>query len=77
MATNTLSLQDFSAPATLDSESILLVGTATTVIKCGGFTILTDPNFLHAGDHAHIGYGLTSERLRDNVHYLHHGDTYT
>ncbi|HSU24969.1 MAG TPA: MBL fold metallo-hydrolase, partial [Pyrinomonadaceae bacterium] len=29
------------------------------------FTILTDPNFLHAGDHAHLGYGLTSERLTE------------
>jgi L-ascorbate metabolism protein UlaG (beta-lactamase superfamily) len=46
-----------------DNGSILFVGTATTVIKCGGFTILTDPNFLHAGDHAHLGYGMTSERL--------------
>ena len=25
----------------------------------------TDPNFLHAGDHVHLGYGLTSERLRE------------
>ncbi|SNB46822.1 MBL fold metallo-hydrolase [Geobacter sp. DSM 9736] len=44
------------------SGSILFVGTATTVITCGGFTILTDPNFLHSGDHAHLGYGLTSRR---------------
>jgi len=26
---------------------------------------LTDPNFLHAGDHVHLGYGLTSERLTE------------
>ena len=25
--------------------------------------MLTDPNFLHAGDHAHLGYGLSSRRL--------------
>ncbi|MEA2695189.1 MAG: hypothetical protein QOJ16_4576 [Acidobacteriota bacterium] len=49
----------------LDRGSIFFVGTATTVIRCGGFTILTDPNFLHAGDHAHLGYGMTSERLTD------------
>src|SRR3954465_2046253 len=42
--------------------SILFVGTATTVITCGGFTLLTDPNFLHSGDHAHLGYGLTPDR---------------
>ncbi len=49
----------------LEQGSIFFVGTATTVIRCGGFTILTDPNFLHAGDHAHLGYGMTSERLTD------------
>lgn len=43
--------------------SVFFVGTATVIIKYAGFTILTDPNFLHAGDHAHLGYGLTSKRL--------------
>src|SRR5205085_3288839 len=43
--------------------TIFFVGTATTIIRLGGYTILTDPNFLHAGDHVHLGYGLTSKRL--------------
>lgn len=43
--------------------SITFVGTATVIIRYGGLTILTDPNFLHQGDHVHLGYGLTSERL--------------
>ena len=43
--------------------SIFFVGTATVLIRFAGFTILTDPNFLHAGDHVHLGYGLTAERL--------------
>ena len=43
--------------------SVFFVGTATVVIRYGGFTILTDPNFLHAGDHVHLGYGLLSQRL--------------
>jgi L-ascorbate metabolism protein UlaG (beta-lactamase superfamily) len=51
--------------ADLNSGSVFFVGTATVIIRCGGFTILTDPNFLHAGDHVHLGYGLTSERLTD------------
>src|SRR6185437_10696524 len=46
-----------------DSGSIIFVGTATVIIRYGGLTILTDPNFLHRGDHVHLGYGLTSERL--------------
>src|SRR3954449_1829379 len=45
--------------------SVFFVGTATVILRCGGFTILTDPNFLHAGDHVHLGYGLTSERLTE------------
>ena len=49
----------------LDEGSILFVGTATVIIRFAGFTILTDPNFLHAGDHVHLGYGLTSERLTE------------
>jgi len=43
--------------------SIFFIGTATVILRYAGFTILTDPNFLHAGDHVHLGYGLTSERL--------------
>ena len=54
---------DFAAD---NSEgSIFFIGTATVIIRFGGFTILTDPNFLHAGDHVHLGYGLTSERLTE------------
>jgi len=45
--------------------SIFFIGTATIIIRYAGFTILTDPNFLHAGDHVHLGYGLTSERLTE------------
>jgi L-ascorbate metabolism protein UlaG (beta-lactamase superfamily) len=45
--------------------SIFFIGTATVVIRYAGFTILTDPNFLHAGDHVHLGYGLTSVRRTD------------
>ncbi len=49
----------------LSGGSVFFVGTATVIIRCAGFTILTDPNFLHAGDHIHLGFGLTSERLTD------------
>ena len=48
-----------------EKGSIYFVGTATVIIRFAGFTILTDPNFLHAGDHVHLGYGLTSERLTE------------
>src|SRR5215218_6927560 len=60
---------NLNKPPTNEAEksagSIYFVGTATVIIRYAGFTILTDPNFLHAGDHAHLGYGLTSERLTE------------
>ncbi|WP_067173696.1 MBL fold metallo-hydrolase [Microtetraspora niveoalba] len=46
----------------LDDVSVFFVGNATTVIRCGGFTVLTDPNFLHRGQRAYLGYGLSSRR---------------
>ncbi|HKG22758.1 MAG TPA: MBL fold metallo-hydrolase [Blastocatellia bacterium] len=52
-----------AAAADLNKGSIFFIGTATVILRYAGFTILTDPNFLHAGDHVHLGYGLTSERL--------------
>ncbi|MDQ3651779.1 MAG: MBL fold metallo-hydrolase [Acidobacteriota bacterium] len=46
----------------LANGSIFFVGTATVILRYAGFTILTDPNFLHQGDHVHLGYGITSRR---------------
>jgi L-ascorbate metabolism protein UlaG (beta-lactamase superfamily) len=46
-------------------EGLFFVGNATTVICHGGFTLLTDPNFLHRGQRAYLGYGLTTVRRRD------------
>lgn len=44
---------------------IQFIGTATTVVRCGPFTLLTDPNFLHRGQFAWLGHGLVSRRLTD------------
>jgi len=52
-----------AGPDSQASGSVQFIGTATVLIRYQGFTILTDPNFLHKGDHVHLGYGLTSERL--------------
>ncbi|HEX8093098.1 MBL fold metallo-hydrolase [Jatrophihabitans sp.] len=43
--------------------SLLFIGTATTLIRYGEITLLTDPNFLHQGQRAYLGYGLTAKRL--------------
>lgn len=42
--------------------SLTFVGTATTLLRLGAFTVLTDPNFLHRGQRVHLGYGLWSRR---------------
>ena len=60
-----LVLSDSVGGSDLEKGSVFFVGTATVIIRYAGFTILTDPNFLHAGDHVHLGYGLHSERLTD------------
>ena len=50
------------APVDAETGTVQFIGTATVIIRYQGFTILTDPNFLHKGSHVHLGYGLTSER---------------
>ena len=57
-----LSLQSARQPD-FGRRSIFFVGTATVILRYAGFTILTDPNFLHAGDHVHLGYGMSAKRL--------------
>jgi L-ascorbate metabolism protein UlaG (beta-lactamase superfamily) len=45
-----------------DACSMHFIGTATMLLRLGPFTVLTDPNFLHKGQRAYLGYGLTSRR---------------
>jgi L-ascorbate metabolism protein UlaG (beta-lactamase superfamily) len=46
-------------------DTLTFVGTATTLLKLGSFTVLTDPNFLHRGQRAYLGKGLWSKRLTE------------
>ncbi|MCZ2821635.1 MBL fold metallo-hydrolase [Modestobacter sp. VKM Ac-2977] len=48
-----------------DDVTLTFGGTATTLLRIGPFTLLTDPNFLHRGQWAHLGHGLRSRRLTD------------
>jgi L-ascorbate metabolism protein UlaG (beta-lactamase superfamily) len=52
-----------STPAA--AGSVTFVGNATTILRLGDFTVLTDPNFLHAGQRAYLGYGLWTRRRTD------------
>ena len=47
------------------TASLTFIGTATTVLRLGPFTLLTDPNFVRRGERVHLGYGLTSKRRTD------------
>lgn len=47
------------------------IGNATVLLRHRGFTVLTDPNFLHRGQRAYLGYGLTSRRLTEPARSLH------
>lgn len=66
---------------------LTFIGTATVLVRAGGFTLLTDPNFLHRGERAYLGLGLWSRRRTEPALHLdqlppldavvlshHHGD---
>ncbi|MEX0426978.1 MBL fold metallo-hydrolase [Nocardioides sp. DS6] len=46
-------------------HTLEFIGTATTLLRLGPFTLLTDPNFLHRGQRAYLGKGLFSKRLTE------------
>ncbi|MBS9535328.1 MBL fold metallo-hydrolase [Mycobacterium sp. M1] len=41
---------------------VYFIGNATTLIRFGGLTVLTDPTFLHKGQHVHLGHGIWARR---------------
>ena len=48
-----------------DDVTLTFGGNATALLCVGGFTLLTDPNFLHRGQRAYLGYGLWTKRLTE------------
>src|SRR5215218_8290961 len=46
-------------------SSLTFIGTATTLIRLGSFTLLTDPNFRRQGQRVYLGKGLWSRRLTE------------
>lgn len=47
------------------SPSLQFIGTATVLLRYAGFTILTDPNFVHRHERVDLGAGLSAERQTD------------
>ncbi|KAI9825739.1 MAG: hypothetical protein M1826_006923 [Phylliscum demangeonii] len=69
-----------------ENARIFFVGTATTILEWEGIRLMTDvsrvggggdqgrvdwPNFLHAGDHVHLGPGVTAVRQTNPAVDLH------
>ncbi|TFK22025.1 Metallo-hydrolase/oxidoreductase [Coprinopsis marcescibilis] len=52
-------------PQAIKDGSIQFIGNATTLLEWKGVRLMTDPNFLHAGDHVHLGPGVTATRLKN------------
>jgi len=54
-----------------ENASLYFVGTATTILEWEGIRLMTDPNFLHAGDHVHLGPGVVGTRQTNPALDLH------
>jgi L-ascorbate metabolism protein UlaG (beta-lactamase superfamily) len=48
-----------------DDVTMTFGGNATMLLRIGRFTLLTDPNLLHRGQRARLGYGVHSKRLTE------------
>ena len=46
-------------------DGVTFIGNATVLLRYGGFTILTDPTFVHRHEKVDLGFGLSSTRLTD------------
>lgn len=51
-----------SGTANFNEGDVFFIGNATTLIRFGGLTILTDPAFLHKGEHVDLGHGIWARR---------------
>ena len=56
-------LSSSNTSSDINSGSIYFIGNATVLISFAGFTILTDPTFIHMHEKVHLGYGLHTTRL--------------
>jgi len=48
--------------AAFEHGEVYFIGNATTLIRFGGMTVLTDPAFLHKGEHVFLGHGIWARR---------------
>lgn len=63
--TTTIPLTDERTVPALGEEGVLFIGNATLLIREAGFTILTDPNFIHAREKVALGGGMSGTRIKE------------
>jgi L-ascorbate metabolism protein UlaG (beta-lactamase superfamily) len=72
MATsNRLTLNPGGEAADIVKGSIFFIGNATVLIRYAGYTILTDPTFIHMHERVSIGYGMHATRLTNPAMEIH------
>jgi L-ascorbate metabolism protein UlaG (beta-lactamase superfamily) len=62
-ATTPLTLPETSTAVPTNEGSIFFIGNATVLLRVAGFTILTDPTFIHKHEQTWLGGGLHTTRL--------------
>ena len=70
-AESEITLPSNGASADTTTGSIFFSGNATVLIRYAGFTILTDPNFIHMHEQVPLGYGLHATRLTNPAMEIH------
>jgi L-ascorbate metabolism protein UlaG (beta-lactamase superfamily) len=68
---NRLTLKPGSDAADIFKGSIFFIGNATVLIRYAGYTILTDPTFIHMHEQVSIGYGMHATRLTNPAMEIH------
>ena len=72
MATsNRVTLKPGGDAADIVKGSIFFIGNATVLIRYAGYTILTDPTFIHIHEQVSIGYGMHATRLTNPAMEIH------
>jgi L-ascorbate metabolism protein UlaG (beta-lactamase superfamily) len=66
-----MTLPSSSVSPDLRTGSIVFIGTATALIRYAGFTLLTDPNFIHIHEQVDLGYGLSATRQTNPAMEIH------
>ena len=70
-AATEMTLPAGDASPDMAAGSIFFIGNATVLIRYAGFTILTDPTFIHMHEQVHLGYGLHPTRLTNPAIEIH------